>query len=183
MCGILLYPYRVMMINWWNISFFEMSDKDGSIFYHWKYYGDISSRKQPTLCSHSWEAERLLVLSFEMTSGPCLTLNGTTTEYQVIFLVMFSLGLLILAHSYVAQAYIAREREYENEVDPEGETEHPGGAGMRGAGGQADGPRGALGFHYAKPQMESCDRVSLRGRLPKAHTMAPVARLLRCNVT
>lgn len=29
------------------------------------------------------------------------------------------------------------------------------------AGGNRRWPRGALGFHYAKPQMESCDRVSL----------------------
>lgn len=54
---------------------------------------------------------------------------------------------------------------------------------VRGRQGTRMAPLGALGFHYAKPQMESCDRVSLRGRSPKARTMAPLARLLRCNVT
>lgn len=45
------------------------------------------------------------------------------------------------------------------------------------------GPGGALGFHYAKPQMESCDRVSLHAtRAPGAHKAAGI-RLLRCNVT
>lgn len=88
-------------------------------------------------------------------------------------------GLLIFRpHSYVGR----KQRENsENEVDPEGgrrrRIETPGDRGR-----SADGPRGALGFHYAKPQMESCDRVSLRGR-PRRRTMAPGIRLLRCNVT
>lgn len=85
---------------------------------------------------------------------------------------------LFSAYSYVAGR--KQRTEYENEVDPEGETRRGRDVGDRGRG--RDGPRGALGFHYAKPQMESCDRVSLRGR-PRRRTMAPGIRLLRCNVT
>lgn len=114
------------------------------------------------------EAERLLVLSFEMTSGPCLTLNGTTRQNTGLsFLLCFlSLGLLISS-----SILTSRNREPAGErIRERSRSRRRGGTSgkRKGEAGDADGPRGALGFHYAKPQMESCDRVSLRGRLPKA---------------
>jgi len=104
--------------------------------------------------------------------------QNTGLSFSPCFLSVYLFSPILTSCKHTAEERIREQSRFRRR------DRTPGGRGRgREEAGDADGPRGALGFHYAKPQMESCDRVSLRGRPPKAHTMAPVARLLRCNVT
>lgn len=97
-------------------------------------------------------------------------------ENTELFFPLCFLGFLISVCSYVVTAWKIREWSR-----PKRRDETARDATSRGRG-RADGPRGALGFHYAKPQMESL-RSSVSPRPPsEAHNGAGI-RLLRCNVT